>query len=241
MKIAYLPPLLAALAVLVLLSGGPGYRMDFWDLGFGLRGALLSGLFAGAAAAGLAVALLLVKRQRSTHAGKLWAAVAIGLVPAALFAWLLNTAGNHPIHDVTTNPDDPPAFVEILPLRAEAPNPPAYGGPDVAAIQREIYPDLAPLRRDADRRVLFAAALAAARAMGWDIVAADTPAGRIEAVDTTFWYGFNDDIVVVVNGDGGSLRLDVRSKSRVGRSDLGKNAERIRAYLDAVRERLAGA
>ena len=76
--------------------------------------------------------------------------------------------------------------------------------------------------------------------MGWEIVAAQTPAGRIEAVDPTFWYGFKDDIVVLVTGQDGSLQLDVRSKSRVGRSDLGKNAARIREYLGEAERRLSG-
>jgi uncharacterized protein (DUF1499 family) len=71
--------------------------------------------------------------------------------------------------------------------------------------------------------------------MGWEIVAADPATGRIEATATTFWYGFKDDVVVRVGaGNGGSV-IDVRSKSRVGRSDLGANASRIRTYLEALK------
>lgn len=239
MRIAALPLLLSLLAVLVLLAGGPGYRFGWWGLDMGLRGALQYGLFAGIAAVGLAIALLFMRRQRERHARKLTAAIVIGLVPPLLFLWLIDTAEGHPIHDVTTDPDDPPRFVDIRPLREDAPNPAAYAGEETAAIQREIYPRLGPLRTEAGRGALFDAALEAARAKGWRIVAAELADGRIEAVDTTFWYGFNDDIVVRVFADDGGARLDVRSKSRIGRSDLGKNASRIREYLDAVERRLA--
>jgi hypothetical protein len=72
----------------------------------------------------------------------------------------------------------------------------------------------------------FAKALAASRAMGWEIVAQDPANGRIEAVATTFWFGFKDDVTVQVRGE----RVDIRSKSRVGRGDAGTNAQRIRAF-----------
>ncbi|MEX2241047.1 MAG: DUF1499 domain-containing protein [Burkholderiales bacterium] len=70
--------------------------------------------------------------------------------------------------------------------------------------------------------------------MGWEIVATDAAAGRIEATDTTFWFGFKDDVVIRVEGDGAGSRVDVRSVSRVGVGDVGANAKRIRAYLRAL-------
>ena len=76
-----------------------------------------------------------------------------------------------------------------------------------------------------------ATALEAARASGWEIVAAVPQERRIEAVATTFWFGFKDDIVVRIRPAPGGSRIDVRSVSRVGRSDLGTNAKRIRAFL----------
>ena len=85
----------------------------------------------------------------------------------------------------------------------------------------------------------FERALSAVHALGWELVADDTGAGRIEATDTTFWYGFKDDVVVRIRPDGGGSRIDVRSKSRVGRSDVGANAARIRAYAEQPRRRLA--
>jgi uncharacterized protein (DUF1499 family) len=83
-------------------------------------------------------------------------------------------------------------------------------------------------------REAFARALSAAEAMGWEVVGRDAEAGRIEAVDTTRWFGFKDDIAVRITPAGGGSRIDVRSKSRVGRNDLGTNARRIRAYLQRL-------
>ena len=81
----------------------------------------------------------------------------------------------------------------------------------------------------------FAQALRAAEAMGWDIVAANAEEGRIEATDTTLWFGFKDDIVVRIQARGDESRVDVRSVSRVGKSDVGTNARRIRAYVRTLR------
>jgi uncharacterized protein (DUF1499 family) len=79
-------------------------------------------------------------------------------------------------------------------------------------------------------------AVAAARAMGWEVVAADRASGRIEATDTTRFFGFKDDVVIRVQAAPGGSRVDVRSVSRVGGSDVGTNATRIRAYLARLRQ-----
>ncbi len=81
----------------------------------------------------------------------------------------------------------------------------------------------------------FGHALDAAKAMGWAIAAADSAAGRIEATATTPWFGFKDDIVILVTPAGEGSRVDVRSVSRVGKSDVGTNAARIRAFLAKLR------
>jgi uncharacterized protein (DUF1499 family) len=140
-----------------------------------------------------------------------------------------------PIHDITTDTLDPPEFIAIRPLRADAPNPPEYAGEVVARQQQEAYPDIRPYRLDVGAENAFEQALAAARKMGWEIVVADPAAGRIEATATTFWYGFKDDVVVRISEDNGGSVIDVRSKSRVGRSDVGANAARIRAYLEVLK------
>jgi uncharacterized protein (DUF1499 family) len=121
--------------------------------------------------------------------------------------------------------------VAVLPLRASAPNPTTYGGTKIAGLQRRAYPDLGPAILNTPPPHAFEQALATVRAMGWDLVAADQKAGRIEATDTTFWFGFKDDVVIRVRPSEGGSRIDVRSLSRVGGGDVGTNANRIRAYL----------
>jgi uncharacterized protein (DUF1499 family) len=120
--------------------------------------------------------------------------------------------------------------------RAELPG--ATGGYDaarLAALQQRAYPDLAPLRLAVPPGDAFTRALDAAAAMGWTIVAADPAQRRIEAYDKSLWFGFTDDIVVRLAPEGTGTRVDMRSASRVGISDLGKNARRIRAYFAKVK------
>jgi uncharacterized protein (DUF1499 family) len=229
----------AGLAALALLSAGPGTRLGWWHFSTGfrvLRAAAWIGGAAGAVsllAAGLAGAGRQWRTVAVAGAGVLLGLVAFG-VPAVMAR---RAAQVPPIHDITTDPDDPPAFVAILALRRSAPNPAEYGGPAVAARQRQGYPDLRPVAFAEPPRRVFAAALAAAGDAGWQVVSAEPAEGRLEATDTTRWFGFTDDVVVRVRPAGDCTRVDVRSVSRVGRSDLGTNAARIRRLLQALARR----
>jgi uncharacterized protein (DUF1499 family) len=140
------------------------------------------------------------------------------------------------IHDISTDTDHPPEFVALLPLRKDAPNGTAYGGPEIAAQQHRAYPNIQPLTLHVPAEKAFSQALKAMDAMGWDIVDASPAEGRIEATDTTFWFGFKDDIVVRISAKGDDSLVDVRSVSRVGKSDVGTNAKRIRKYEQKLSE-----
>lgn len=239
MKISRLALGLSVIALVLLLIGGPGYRMGLWGLGFGLVNAMRYALYAGAAGAILAVVFLLIPKVRSGQSVTLVMALVLGICMAAVPLWVRSTAERVPfIHDISTDTETPPEFVDVRPLRADAPNPPEYAGDDVATQQREAYPDIQPLETELDPRALVKLAEDTAREQGWEIVSAVTEDGRIEATDTTLWYGFKDDIVIRVRAIEGGSVLDVRSKSRVGGSDLGKNAKRIRDYLDDLRDHL---
>jgi len=233
-KPAHFALLLGVIAILLLLAAGPGTRFDLWDFRAGFQ-LMRWAVYAGLAAAALAAAMLLLPRTRRGGVAVLLAALALGL-GTAFVPWnaLRQARALPPIHDITTDTGRPPQFVAILPLRASAPNPAAYGGPDVARAQAASYPDLRTRRMDAAPADAFKRALQAARDMGWEIVAADAAAGRIEATDTTFWFGFKDDVVIRVEADGTGSRVDLRSVSRVGVGDVGANAARIRAYLQAL-------
>lgn len=82
----------------------------------------------------------------------------------------------------------------------------------------------------------FEQALRTAKNMGWTIVNSNPGEGRIESTDTTFWFGFKDDIVIRITAAGQESRVDVRSVSRVGRSDVGTNAKRIRRFLQKLKK-----
>lgn len=146
-----------------------------------------------------------------------------------------------PIHDVSTDTVDPPQYVAVLPLRADAPNTTVYGGspnmtPErLAQLQTEAYPDVRTLRLPIQPAEAFDRAMDAVVRLGWDVVASVPEDGRIEATDTTFWFRFKDDVVIRIRAaDGGSV-VDARSLSRVGGGDVGTNARRLRALLAELR------
>jgi uncharacterized protein (DUF1499 family) len=224
-------------AAMLILLAGPLHRLgiDFRPLFAMMRYAAIA---AGVGALVCAVAVFVTRKDGDRRPFRL---AILGLV-AGLLAFvgplmLLAKAQSVPrIHDISTDTLDPPQFVAVLPLRAGAMNPPEYAGPSAAAQQTAAYPTIRTLVLDVPPDQAYSRALAAAAAMGWDIVAAVPAEGRIEATDTTAWFGFKDDIVIRIRAQGSASRVDVRSKSRVGVSDLGANAERIGRLLDRLRE-----
>ncbi|RFF26311.1 MULTISPECIES: DUF1499 domain-containing protein [unclassified Wenzhouxiangella] len=228
---------IAIIAVGLLLLAGPGTRMDWWDFRFGFT-MMEWALYGGVAAGILGILLLLIPATRRGGATVLVAAVVIGLTTAAVpYLQVQKARSVPPIHDITTDTADPPEFVAIAPLRADAPNPVEYPGEETAEKQRDHYPDIRTLQLDAWPAIAFEHALEAARAQGWEIVEASEAEGRIEATATTFWFGFKDDVVIRIRGDNNGSAIDVRSKSRVGQSDVGANAARIKAYLEDLQAR----
>ncbi len=223
-------------AALTLLAGPLAWRTGL----LGIGGAVIVAPGIALLLAAIALLLGLVAFALSLRPGdpaRARAAVLVGLLLSA--AVLINVATQFSraralpsIHDITTAPEDPPAFQAIVPLRADAPNGLDYDADALAAPTREAYPFVRPIRTALDPAAAYARALEVAAALGWRIVAADPAAGRIEATDRTLFYGFEDDVVIRIRPaqDGAGARLDLRSVSRVGQSDLGANAERIRAF-----------
>jgi uncharacterized protein (DUF1499 family) len=224
--------LLVALAAIALLgASGFGYRMGWWEYRRGFE--MLSwGVYAGLGAAALAAVALAVPKLRAGWTAGLAVALVAGLAVAYVpWHWRERARSVPPIHDITTDTQNPPKFVAVLPLRKGAPNTAEYGGKDVADKQLKGYPDIQPLQLPVAPQIAFARALETAGRMGWTLVANNPAEGRIEATDTTLWFGFKDDIVIRVAPEGAGSRIDVRSVSRLGRSDIGTNAQRIRKYL----------
>lgn len=220
----------ALLAGGALLVAAVGVWLDLWTFRTGFT-VLRYGAWVAVVAMILSALSLLVGPNRGRALVALvMAAVAVWLP----WSWQEQARSVPPIHDISTDLEDPPVFVAILPLRADAPNPAAYAGPDTAAQQRQAYPDLQTRHLALPAAEAFTAAERAARDLGWTIVAAVPDEGRLEASDTTFWFRFTDDIVVRVRPEGSGSRVDVRSKSRIGRSDVGTNAARIRRFLSRL-------
>jgi uncharacterized protein (DUF1499 family) len=98
-------------------------------------------------------------------------------------------------------------------------------------LQRSAYPDIVPIVLAVPAAEAFKRIDKVATEMDWEIVARAPNEGRLEAVATSDWFGFRDDIVVRIRPDSAGSRVDIRSKSRVGESDLGVNAKRIREFI----------
>jgi uncharacterized protein (DUF1499 family) len=225
---------LAVVAALAVASAGLGYRFGLWSLGAGF-GLIRYGAYGAIAAMAVSALALVLARPRGRRRGlyRALAGLVIGAVTFGLPWTYMRTAQRvPPIHDITTDTENPPPFVAILPLRAGAQNPPDYGGEQVATQQRAAFPTIQPVSAPLPPDRTFALALAAAEDQGWEIVAAVPAEGRIEATDTTFWWGFKDDIVIRVRPEDSGSRLDIRSTSRVGIGDFGTNAARIEAFLE---------
>ena len=229
---------LLIVSLLVLLAAPLGYRSGAVPLRFALQALLRWGAYLaiGAGVVSLIGLLITLAKPNETRRGLLLAAASlvVAMTLIAIPARFRMGTPAPPIHDITTDTQDPPQYVAVLPLRADAPNTTEYGGERVASQQRGAYPDLRPAILNVPPSQAFERALGAVREMGWEIVATDAAAGRIEATDTTFWFGFKDDVVIRVKSADGGSRVDVRSLSRVGVGDAGTNAKRIRAFLNVL-------
>ena len=229
----------AVLLLVVLLTSPLGYKFGLVPLQPSLVSLLIA--LVGGALVVLVGLIYLVVAVRANLVGDrnlLALAIVLGLLPLFIVLPQMSKAqAVPPIHDISTDTDNPPAFVAVVPLRADAPNPVEYGGSEawpsdkLGLAIREAYPDLEPLRTSMSVADAVSRTRAVLVEMGLEIVATDVRAGRVEATATTFWFGFKDDMIVRVAEDEGEVLIDLRSKSRVGQSDIGANAERIREFI----------
>jgi len=237
-------------ALVIGLVASFGTRFHLWNYQTGLLAIFPFCVYFGLAA--LALGISWGATALVINAGTAASYGATGLVGAVLVLALpmyniyeVDIAHAIPaIHDISTDTQHPPQFVTLLAERRGAPNGPGYDGaqkvvgPDgklqsTTLLQKKYYSDIKPIGVLIKPAQLYARALAAVHATGWHIVA-EVPAkdgGRIEATQTSFFFGFVSDIVVRVEPAGMGARLDIRSKSREGNSDLGANAANIRDFV----------
>ncbi len=224
--------LFLVLAGLVMGLSGPAYRAEWVSLGTSFamlrQGAQLA---MGAGALGM-ITLVISGRSRR------WRPALVGLlVSMVVFVMVaVPMEMKHkaqtvpPIHDITTDVANPPAFVLLATAREQAPNEVEYPGPETARQQLAAYPDLKPVILKLPLAEAMAAAEALIQTRGWEL--AGTTDSTLEATATTRWFGFRDDVVIRMTETDAGVRVDMRSASRVGKSDLGTNAERIQAFLE---------
>jgi len=234
-----LVPGMALMAFFLAVLSGLGHRWHWWSfktgflfLKWSVYGAILVLILSG-------IGLFVTRPSRGRPGFRRnLASLLLSAAMVAVPAHGLYRAKQVPrIHDITSDTGDPPQFVALLPLRMEAPNGAVYGGLDVAIQQQEAYPDIDTELMDSDPAEVFVKALSVAEALKWEVVSALPEARRIEATDTTFWFGFKDDIVIRIRPMDTGSRLDIRSVSRVGMSDVGANAARIRLFFEEIRKK----
>ena len=142
------------------------------------------------------------------------------------------------IHDVTTDPIDPPRFDALARLRTgDGANPAVYAGLYSAEQQRQFYPDIEPIELEISVDRAYAIALQLVNKRKWLVIDERAPqpprrVGRIEAVARSPIMGFREDISIRVVPDGDDSRVDIRSASRYFESDLGSNAARVTKFID---------
>jgi uncharacterized protein (DUF1499 family) len=233
-----------AIAIANAIAGifaGIGYRLDLWDYRDGI-GALpyVFWLAVGTSVVAAAAVIMgfITKRPGAIVVGIL--ALVIADITAYI-PWHLRELirAVPPIHDITTDTDNPPQFVHITGTRRKSEHPLSYDGPEVAAMQKKGYPDIAPIVVKAPPEKVFDASKQVLAAMGLEVLDAEPIQGRIEATDRSLLFGFEDDVVLrIVPSPDGTTKIDMRSKSRVGRSDLGINAGRIKEFDAGLRRKL---
>ncbi len=229
-----------ALALIGVAGGRTGLLPPLLSFsGFGI-GALLSIVSAVVLVIGLALSK---GSGGGISGGRAWGSLVGGLALVAIAMAMrpASSGGSVPIHDLTTDLANPPAFGEkMIAARAQdgAQNPPEYSGEATAQAQRAAYPNLASLQLDNSADEVFSASEQIVAEFGWKQIDSDPATGRIEATESTAWFGFRDDVVIRISGDGAQTTVDVRSKSRVGRGDMGANAARIQRFLDRLDEQL---
>lgn len=227
----------AVVGLFMVLLPGPLYKFELLELHPAFT-CLRWGVFVGLGA----LVLLIVQAffmRKTMRAGTTIATLISVLISVGIPLHLMQTGRSvPPIHDITTDVNMPPAFVGVLPARSGAINPPDYDGDEVASQQKEAYPDIKPQVFQADIEAVSMAAQDVIEDLGWTLITQNTRPNTLEATHTSFWFGFKDDVVVRFTQQGTKTLVDIRSKSRVGRSDLGANAERIRAFQSKLKARL---
>lgn len=232
--------IIAVVAVLVVAVMIFGARLGLWDpiVGFGyIRNYLNPIGFSLLALSTVGFISQCVTRNRTGAMKSLFAIlIALSLI-APMIHGIIKPAKRAPaIHDITTDTVNPPEFLVLDDTRSGAKNTLIYAGEEVATIQKKAYPYIKPIHTRLSATDAYAKALAIAQEKGWEIIAESPDALRFEATAQTAFFGFMDDVVITVTSVNNESRVDMRSVSRIGRSDRGVNAARIVAFTESFNQ-----
>lgn len=223
---------LSIIAVLGFPIAVIGTRLGLYDFRFGFS--ILRYTVFLALAVFVAGLIVSVMQRKSNPAGSKAARVGVllSLLPLALIASQIVTARSvPPIHNISTDVVNPPQFDKVIALRGEGSNPHAYDIAQLAELQSKAYPDVKTFYTSDSIGEAQLKAVAAVQALGWELVNNDPQKGIVEATETTALWAFKDDVVIRISTQGSQTAIDLRSVSRVGQSDLGANAKRIKKFL----------
>ncbi len=200
-------------------------------------GLLLFALSALSAIVVVILAAVFTRKQKTDDGKKAMSRASVLALPALIFFGIsIAGGGGKPvIHEVSTDVQNPPEFVAAIERRGADANPLNFSA-DVAAQQLKAYPELQTLHSELAPGAAFARALQVAEELGWEVYHEDGIRGTIEAVDTTFFMGFKDDIVIRITATDNGSAIDARSSSRIGGSDLGANAARITKFFNRFQQ-----
>ncbi len=180
----------------------------------------------------LSVLFSVLKRQDRVASKAASTAMIIALVPLlGLGSQAFKGRSLPVIHNISTDPIDPPMFNKVVALRGEGTNPLEYDAQKLATLQQQAYPNVATLNLAAPPSQVFTKVVDLVKASGWEMVSADQTGLIVEATDTTRLWQFKDDVVVRIRSREQGSIVDMRSVSRIGQSDLGANAKRIEAFM----------
>ena len=231
----------SACACLVLAVGG-AWLFKFGIASFGISSTfVLLGFALSVVVAVLSIGTLFISILRKQPYGlfTMFVAFVICFCLAGYAAVLYNKSTTHPVaYNISTDLIDPPMFSQaILDIRGEASNPVELDDRK-RELHKGVYDDIQPLVLSTSKEDAYKAIISLVDERGWEVVTQNEEEGTIEATATTFWFGFKDDVAIRVRGnpDMNSVTVDLHSVSRIGQTDLGKNAERIRDFLTDLKE-----
>ena len=219
--------------ILVMIVGLAGnkfsllpFKLAFYSFGLSLLCIIALGVIAL-----VAILLSFVVGSSAWRMPSLLALI-VGLLPPIIIILVvgLKNFGVPAIHDITTDLENPPQYSAAIDVRGEASNSLDRSRSDLATLQQKAYPDIAPLLSALTPAEAYAKSIAVVKTLGWEILSENESEGTLEAYDETVFFGFKDDVVIRVTPTEEGSRIDMRSVSRVGQSDLGANAKRIKKF-----------